>query len=89
MQQKPVDYIFFFYSVFFITQLGMSALHFAAMNNQVEICDDLLKSGINKDARTKADRSPLHLACFYGNEKIVQMLLAKKCAVNTRDMVIL
>ena len=65
----------------------MSALHFAAMNNQIEICDELLKSGINKDARTKVDRSPLHLACFYGNEKIAEMLLAKKCAVNPRDMV--
>ncbi|XP_030385464.1 uncharacterized protein LOC115632452 isoform X2 [Scaptodrosophila lebanonensis] len=66
--------------------LGMSALHFAAMNNQVEICEILLKGGINIDAKTKVDRTPLHLACYYGNVQIVVLLLSKKCAVNTRDM---
>ncbi|XP_039965706.1 ankyrin repeat domain-containing protein 18A isoform X1 [Bactrocera tryoni] len=66
--------------------LGMSALHFAAMNNQYEVCDALLKGGINKDSKTKVDRTPLHMACFYGNERIVELLLAKKCIVNPRDM---
>ncbi|XP_069967444.1 uncharacterized protein Atac3 isoform X3 [Bactrocera oleae] len=66
--------------------LGMSALHFAAMNNQYDVCDALLKGGINKDSKTKVDRTPLHMACFYGNERIVELLLAKKCIVNPRDM---
>ncbi|XP_065361356.1 GRIP and coiled-coil domain-containing protein isoform X2 [Calliphora vicina] len=66
--------------------LGMSALHFAAMNNQFEICQVLLNGGINKDSKTKVDRTPLHLACYYGNEKIVELLLSKNCAVNPRDM---
>ncbi|XP_029407746.2 GA-binding protein subunit beta-2 isoform X3 [Bactrocera dorsalis] len=66
--------------------LGMSALHFAAMNNQYEVCDALLKGGINKDSKTKVDRTPLHMACFYGNERIVELLLSKKCIVNPRDM---
>ncbi|XP_036337184.1 ankyrin repeat domain-containing protein 18A-like isoform X1 [Rhagoletis pomonella] len=66
--------------------LGMSALHFAAMNNQYEVCDALLKGGINKDSKTKVDRTPLHMACFYGNERIVELLLSKKCLVNPRDM---
>uniref|UniRef100_A0A0A1X959 GA-binding protein subunit beta-1 n=1 Tax=Zeugodacus cucurbitae TaxID=28588 RepID=A0A0A1X959_ZEUCU len=66
--------------------LGMSALHFAAMNNQYEVCDALLKGGINKDSKTKVDRTPLHMACFYGNERIVELLLSKKCVVNPRDM---
>lgn len=65
----------------------MSALHFAAMNNQYDVCDALLKGGINKDSKTKVDRTPLHMACFYGNERIVELLLAKKCIVNPRDMV--
>ncbi|KAH8408625.1 hypothetical protein KR215_008714 [Drosophila sulfurigaster] len=67
--------------------LGMSALHFAAMNNQLEICEILLQGGINMDAKTKVDRTPLHLACYYGHERIVSLLLALKCAVNARDMV--
>ncbi|XP_060656800.1 ankyrin-2 [Drosophila nasuta] len=66
--------------------LGMSALHFAAMNNQLEICEILLQGGINMDAKTKVDRTPLHLACYYGHERIVSLLLALKCAVNARDM---
>ncbi|XP_073843457.1 ada2a-containing complex component 3 isoform X2 [Musca autumnalis] len=66
--------------------LGMSALHFAAMNNQYEICQVLLNGGINKDSKTKVDRTPLHLACYYGNEQIVELLLSKNCAVNPKDM---
>lgn len=68
-------------------QLGMSALHFAAMNNQYEICQVLLNGGINKDSKTKVDRTPLHLACYYGNEQIVELLISKNCAVNTKDFV--
>jgi len=67
--------------------LGMSALHFAAMNNQLEICEILLQGGINMDAKTKVDRTPLHLACYYGHERVVSLLLALKCSVNSRDMV--
>uniref|UniRef100_A0A1A9VN09 Uncharacterized protein n=1 Tax=Glossina austeni TaxID=7395 RepID=A0A1A9VN09_GLOAU len=66
--------------------LGMSALHFAAMNNQYEICQVLLNGGINKDSKTKVDRTPLHLACYYGNESIVELLLSKKCLTNPKDM---
>ncbi|XP_011290545.2 probable serine/threonine-protein kinase tsuA isoform X2 [Musca domestica] len=66
--------------------LGMSALHFAAMNNQYEICQVLLSGGINKDSKTKVDRTPLHLASYYGNEQIVELLLSKNCAVNPKDM---
>ncbi|XP_017066383.1 serine/threonine-protein phosphatase 6 regulatory ankyrin repeat subunit B isoform X2 [Drosophila eugracilis] len=66
--------------------LGMSALHFAAMNNQLEICEILLQGGINMDAKTKVDRTPLHLACYYGHEQVVSLLLALKCSVNSRDM---
>uniref|UniRef100_A0A1I8NHC2 Uncharacterized protein n=1 Tax=Musca domestica TaxID=7370 RepID=A0A1I8NHC2_MUSDO len=66
--------------------LGMSALHFAAMNNQYEISQVLLNGGINKDSKTKVDRTPLHLASYYGNEQIVELLLSKNCAVNPKDM---
>ncbi|EDV38933.1 uncharacterized protein Dana_GF25050, isoform A [Drosophila ananassae] len=66
--------------------LGMSALHFAAMNNQMEICEILLQGGINVESKTKVDRTPLHLACYYGHERVVSLLLALKCSVNPRDM---
>ncbi|XP_037934907.1 probable serine/threonine-protein kinase tsuA isoform X2 [Teleopsis dalmanni] len=66
--------------------LGMTALHFAAMNNQYVICDILLKGGINKDAKTKVERTPLHYACYCGHERIVELLLSKSCCVNCKDM---
>lgn len=66
--------------------LGMSALHFAAMNNQLDICEILLQGGINMEAKTKVDRTPLHLACYFGHERIVNLLLTLRCAVNARDM---
>lgn len=65
----------------------MSALHFAAMNNQLDICEILLQGGINMEAKTKVDRTPLHLACYFGHERIVNLLLTLRCAVNARDMV--
>ncbi|XP_067644865.1 uncharacterized protein Atac3 isoform X2 [Eurosta solidaginis] len=66
--------------------LGMSALHFGAMNNQYDICLALLRGGINKDSKTKVDRTPLHMACYYGNQIIVELLLSYKCTVDPRDM---
>lgn len=79
--------LFFLFAFLFLNKLGMSALHFAAMNNQYEICQVLLNGGINKDSKTKVDRTPLHLACYYGNESIVELLLSKKCLTNPKDMV--
>lgn len=83
MHSFYVSYVWFFSFL----QLGMSALHFAAMNNQHEICVVLLEGGINKDSKTKVDRTPLHLACYYGNIQIVELLISKSCAINPRDMV--
>lgn len=66
--------------------LGMTAIHFAAMNDGYEICKILCSTGINKDARTKVDRTPLHLAAFYGHERIVKLLIDSQCSLNPRDM---
>ncbi|XP_055912253.1 ankyrin repeat domain-containing protein 17 isoform X4 [Eupeodes corollae] len=66
--------------------LGMTAIHFAAMNDGYEICKLLTNTGINKDARTKVDRTPLHLAAFYGHERIVKLLIDCQCSLNPRDM---
>ena len=59
----------------------------AAVNNHLETCEVLLRAGISKDARTKVDRTPLHLAVYEGHEAIVELLLKTQCDVNCRDMV--
>ncbi|CAG5106298.1 Similar to Gabpb2: GA-binding protein subunit beta-2 (Mus musculus) [Cotesia congregata] len=55
--------------------LGTSALHFAAQNNRLETAEVLLKAGISRDARTKVDRTPLHMAAYEGHFTMVQLLI--------------
>lgn len=57
------------------------------MHNRLDTCEVLLRAGISKDARTKVDRTPLHLAVYEGHGEIVELLLKHKCDVNAKDMV--
>uniref|UniRef100_A0A1B0DBI7 Uncharacterized protein n=1 Tax=Phlebotomus papatasi TaxID=29031 RepID=A0A1B0DBI7_PHLPP len=66
--------------------LGTSPLHLAAMNNHLETCEVLIRAGLNKDARTKVDRTPLHFAVYEGHEQIVDLLVSTQCDVDARDM---
>ncbi|XP_059620222.1 GA-binding protein subunit beta-1 [Phlebotomus argentipes] len=66
--------------------LGTSPLHLAAMNNHLETCQVLLKAGLNKDARTKVDRTPLHFAVYEGHKHIVELLVSNQCDIDARDM---
>lgn len=68
--------------------MGTSALHFAAQNNRLETAEVLLKAGISRDARTKVDRTPLHMAAYEGHFEMVQLLINYGADVNSRDMVI-
>ncbi|XP_067135860.1 ankyrin repeat domain-containing protein 39-like [Centruroides vittatus] len=54
---------------------GYTALHYAARNNQLQVCKLLLKSGANPNAQTPGGATPLHRAAFKGNYEIVQLLL--------------
>lgn len=66
--------------------LGMTPLHYAAKRNSYEICDMLLRGGINKDAKTKVDRTALHFAVYEGNKEVVELLLSRNAEVNIKDM---
>lgn len=65
----------------------MTPLHYAAKRNSYEICDMLLRGGINKDAKTKVDRTALHFAVYEGNKEVVELLLSRNAEVNIKDMV--
>lgn len=54
--------------------LGLSALHYAAMNNMPSLCDLLLRKGSFVDSRCDAGRTPLHLAAAEGNEEVARLL---------------
>ncbi|XP_049821532.1 GA-binding protein subunit beta-1 [Aethina tumida] len=66
--------------------LGTSPLHVAAQNNNVEVCEMLLRAGISKDARTKVDRTPLHLAAYEGHTEIVSILLKHNADHECKDL---
>lgn len=62
-------------------------MHLAAQNNHLEVCEILLRAGISRDARTKVDRTPLHMAACEGNLRIVQTLLLHGADYDCRDLV--
>ncbi|KAL7060591.1 hypothetical protein AAHC03_09151 [Spirometra sp. Aus1] len=66
--------------------LGISPLHFSAMNGHLSTCEALLKAGISRDARTKVDRTPLHLAAQEGHADIVELLLKNGADLEAKDM---
>ena len=49
--------------------------------------DVLLRAGISRDARTKVDKTPLHVAAAEGFADIVELLLQNGADVDARDMV--
>lgn len=56
-------------------QLGTSALHLAAANDHADTCAVLLRAGISRDARTKTERTALHLAAHAGADRATRSLL--------------
>lgn len=47
----------------------------------------LLRAGISKDARTKVDRTPLHMAAYEGHLQIVDTLVKHGAEIDCRDLV--
>ena len=46
-----------------------------------------MRSGCSKDARTKVDKTPLHLAATEGHSCLVDVLLRTGAEVDSKDMV--
>ncbi len=67
--------------------LGTSPLHLAAQYGHLEAAEVLLRSGSQRDARTKVEKTPLHVASQEGHDIIVELLLSNGADVDTPDMV--
>ena len=53
----------------------------------METAEILLRAGISRDARTKVDRTPLHMAAYEGHYEMVQLLINYGADVDSKDMV--
>ena len=73
--------------LFIVSQLGTSPLHWASQNNHVSTVEVLLRAGISRDVRNKAERTPLHVAAQEGHIQIVNLLLQHNADVDCKDMV--
>merc|ERR1719259_783130 len=47
--------------------LGTSPLHLAASNGHCSTAEVLMRSGCSRDAKTKVDKTPLHLSFTLGS----------------------
>lgn len=58
---------------------GMSALHWAARRNHIEMMRVMLDAGadinIAEDSEKMSGTTPLHIACIYGNIEMVKLLM--------------
>jgi uncharacterized protein len=54
---------------------GMTALHWAAYHDDLELAKDLIGAGANVDAENRYFVTPLSLACTNGNGALVEVLL--------------
>ncbi|KAA8591914.1 hypothetical protein FQN60_017288, partial [Etheostoma spectabile] len=60
--------------------LGSSPLHFAAQYGHHSTAEVLLRAGVSRDARTKVDKTPLHIAASEGHSTI------NGANINAKDM---
>ena len=67
--------------------LGTSPLHKAALHGHYQTSKMLLSSGCSRDARTKVEKTALHLAASGGHSSIIELLLNANAEVDPKDMV--
>ncbi|KAK2561313.1 Serine/threonine-protein kinase TNNI3K [Acropora cervicornis] len=66
-------------------QASRSALHKASVNGQYEEVKRHLSGGCAVDVKDQFSLTPLHLACWYGQEAIAKLLLQHGADVNAAD----
>lgn len=49
----------------------------------------LLRAGCSRDARTKVDKTPLHLAAYEGHGAVVELLVKHGASLEARDMLLM
>lgn len=65
---------------------GLSSLHHAATNGQVDICELLIQNGADVNLKDKMQRTSVYCAALNDDVKTVEMLLAKSAKCDVRDI---
>lgn len=60
-------------------------LHLAAKNGHVDVCQELINLGADKDARDRREHTPLHLAARRGFHACMNLLISSECQVDPVD----
>jgi ankyrin repeat protein len=63
----------------------LSAIHFSAMNNHLNVLEYLVKNGIPVDSKDKYERTPLLIAVSKGYKDIFHFLLQNGASIHTKD----
>lgn len=63
----------------------VSLLHYAVMEDNIEMIKFLLSKRMNKDINDKLKRTPLHYCCIYRKYQSLKLLLQKGCKINVFD----
>ncbi|XP_060661069.1 ankyrin-3 isoform X1 [Drosophila nasuta] len=65
---------------------GLNALHLAAKDGFVDICNELLKRGINVNSATKKGNTALHIASLAGQQQVIKQLILYNANVNVQSL---
>lgn len=70
----------------FLDQNGYSALHYAAIQGDIEKVNTLLKNGADINIKNKYGNTPLHAAVILKRTDVIKSLLEKGADVNAQDI---
>lgn len=69
-----------------IDAAGCTPLHWAARNNNPDVCRSLLRAGCEKNPTDNMRRTPLHLAAIGNSPNCIRVLILAKAKKNPRDI---
>uniref|UniRef100_A0A7S3Z8J1 Uncharacterized protein n=1 Tax=Lotharella globosa TaxID=91324 RepID=A0A7S3Z8J1_9EUKA len=64
---------------------GLAPLHWAAMNNRVEVVELLVRRGASIDTTDCSELTPIHYAVEAGHNEVASSLLRLKASVDAKD----
>ncbi|KAL7728834.1 hypothetical protein ACLKA6_004183 [Drosophila palustris] len=65
---------------------GLNALHLAAKDGFLDICNELLKRGIKVNNATKKGNTALHIASLAGQQQVIKQLIQYNANVNVQSL---